>query len=57
MYTHSPADELADIRAEMARLKALEAVVCALLLSQQMVSSQPPGWPIQRDVLHISANA
>jgi hypothetical protein len=57
MYTLSPADELADIRAEMARLKAREAVVYALLLSTQTFPLQRPGWPIQRDVQHISAHA
>jgi hypothetical protein len=56
MYTPSPADELAEIRAEMARLKAREVVVCALLLTQQTLPSQRPGWPIQRDVQHISAH-
>jgi hypothetical protein len=57
MYTLSPADELADIRAEMARLKMREAVVCAMLLTQQAFPAQRPGWPIQRDVQHISAHA
>ncbi len=35
MHKLSPADELAEIRAEMARLKAREAALRALLLSQE----------------------
>lgn len=47
----STADELADLRAEIERLRAREAVLLA-----RMTSAPPPpprpGWPIQRECLH-----
>jgi hypothetical protein len=41
MYTLSPADELADIRAEMAKLKAREAVLRQAILA---LPPQPGRW-------------
>jgi hypothetical protein len=41
MYTLSPADELADIRAEMARLKMREAALRALIIA---IPPQPGRW-------------
>jgi hypothetical protein len=41
MYTLSPADELADIRAEIARLKAREAILRATILA---APPQPGRW-------------
>lgn len=52
MQSLSPADELSEIRATLARLKAREASLCAAL--QQAAQSTPPpiprpGWPIRRE--------
>ena len=41
-----PADELADIRGEIARLKAREAALRAL--PGTIRAAPRPGWPIQR---------
>ncbi|MEO5614079.1 MAG: hypothetical protein ABIR04_04035 [Cypionkella sp.] len=51
MQSLSPADELCEIRATLARLKAREASLCAAL--QQAGQNPPPiarpGWPIRRE--------
>ena len=52
MPSLSPADELFEIRVELARLQARETRLCAAL--QQTAQDHPlpshrPGWPIRRD--------
>lgn len=52
MQSLSPADELCEIRAALARLRAREASLCAAL--QQSAENPPPpavrpGWPIRRN--------
>ena len=46
----SPSDELADIRAQIARLRAREAELTAqvLLAPAAPLSRGRPGWPIRR---------
>lgn len=46
MHLIRPADELADIRSEIARLKAREAALRAL--PGTIRATPRPGWPIQR---------
>lgn len=51
MQNLSPADELCEIRAALARLKAREASLCATLQQAVQNPGQPaprPGWPIRR---------
>lgn len=50
MPTQTPSDELAEVRAQIARLRAREAELSSLLL---LLPSEPlprtrPGWPIRR---------
>ena len=52
MQSLSPADELSEVRAALARLKARETSLCAAL--QQAAQNPPPpitrpGWPIRRE--------
>ncbi|MES2434477.1 MAG: hypothetical protein V4586_11710 [Pseudomonadota bacterium] len=52
MQNLSPADELSEIRASLARLQAREANLCAVLAQAAQNPSLPipcPGWPIRRE--------
>ncbi|WP_156317288.1 hypothetical protein [Cypionkella psychrotolerans] len=52
MQNLSPADELCEIRAAVARLQAREASLCAVLQQAAQNPSRPiprPGWPIRRE--------
>lgn len=52
MQSLSPADELCEIRAALARLQAREASLCAALQHAAQNPSLPiprPGWPIRRE--------
>ena len=52
MQNLSPADELCEIRAALARLHAREANLCAVLQQAAQTPSLPiprPGWPIRRE--------
>lgn len=51
MQSLSPADELCEIRATLARLKAREASLCAALQDASQTAALPTaraGWPIRR---------
>lgn len=54
----NPADELADIRAEIARLQQREHLLLAKLAAggapREPAPGQRTGWPIQRQVLHAA---
>ncbi len=47
----SSADELAELRAEITRLQAREAVLLARAAPQPGPPPRP-GWPIRREALH-----
>lgn len=56
MPSLSPADELSEIRATLARLKAREASLCAAIeqAAQNPNATQPrPGWPIRRALAEL----
>jgi hypothetical protein len=57
MHKLSPTDELADIRAEIARLRKREAVLFALIDAQPTPPAHRPGWPIRRDMQQIAVYA
>jgi hypothetical protein len=57
MHKLSPTDELADIRAEIARLRKREAVFFALIDAQPTPPAHRPGWPIRRDMQQIAVYA
>lgn len=53
MHRLSPADELAEIRAKIARLRKREAILNGLIDAQPMLPIQRPGWPIRRDTPQV----
>lgn len=54
MQSLSPADELCEIRAAVARLQAREASLCAALQQQTPSLPKPrPGWPIRRNTAEL----
>ena len=56
MQNLSPADELCEIRAAVARLQAREASLCATLQNAAQTPTLPtprPGWPIRRDAAEL----
>lgn len=56
MLHYTPADELAEIRATMARLAAREEVLTRTTDAQPLVPVFRPGWPIQRSTAPRSAS-
>lgn len=48
MHKLSPADELAEIRAEIAKLKAREARLMLMADRPIELPQMRPGWPIRR---------
>ena len=50
MTRYETEDELADIRARIARLQAREAFLnTRLTMAEEELALQRPGWPIRRD--------
>ncbi|MCB6176794.1 hypothetical protein LHP98_01460 [Rhodobacter sp. Har01] len=51
-FVAAPADELADVRAQIARLRSREVALSAQLLLTPLapLRSPRPGWPIQRQM-------
>jgi hypothetical protein len=56
MLSLSPAEELVEIRATMARLAAREEVLTRIADAQPLVPVFRPGWPIQRNAVTRSAS-
>jgi hypothetical protein len=57
MHKPSPADELAEVRAELARLRKREAMLSALIDATPALPAQRPGWPIRRDLQQAPLHA
>jgi hypothetical protein len=57
MQTLSRLDELAEIRAAMARLAAREALLCERMERQPGDPVIRPGWPIRRGVVVPGSHA
>ena len=58
MRDRNPAEELADLRVELARLQARERTLVALLEADPLRHAVPGGrngWPIQRQTVHAAA--